>query len=254
MRIGRNTKEPLYTMTRKDEEGNTISVQLKTVEVEKDLGIYVDSNLDFKTHIYQAAAKANRLLGIIRRSFEHLHRDMIINLYKGQVRPLLEYGHSVWSLHHAGLTDELEKVQHRATKMIPELKDLPYPERLKRHKLPTLYHRGQRGDMIDTQKYLTGGYDTAMKILDKYEKEEQKTRGHNLKLQKSCSRLDVRKYFFSQQVVNLWNNLPKEVVEAPSMDSFKSRLDKAWNSRYTLYTPLDPSNRAIVTAMQLWSL
>ena len=51
MRIGRNTEETLYIMTRKDEEGGTISVQLKTVEVENDLEIYVDSNLDFKTHI-----------------------------------------------------------------------------------------------------------------------------------------------------------------------------------------------------------
>ena len=112
MRIGRNTKEPLYTMTRKDEEGNAISVQLKTIKVEKDLGIYVDSNLDFKTHINQAAAKANRPPSMIRRSFEHLDRDMILNPYKGQVWPLLEYGHLVWSPHHTGLIDELEKVQH----------------------------------------------------------------------------------------------------------------------------------------------
>ena len=85
-----------------------------------------------------------------------------------------------------------------------------------------------------------GDMTRAMKILDKYDEEEQKTRGHNLKLQKSHSRLNFRKYFFSQRAVNLWNNLPKEVVEAPSMDSFKSRLDKAWNSWDTLYTPLDP--------------
>ena len=97
-----------------------------------------------------------------------------------------------------GLIDELENVQHRATKMIPELKDPPYSKRLKRLKLPTLHHR----------------------------------RNVELKFQKSRSRLDVRKYFSSQWVVNLWNNLPKEVAEAPSMDSFKSRL---------------------VTAMQLWS-
>ena len=57
--------------------------------------------------------------------------------------------------------------------------------------------------MIDTHKYLTGGYDTAMKILDKYDEEEQKTRGHNPKLQKSSSRLDVGKYFFGQRVVNI---------------------------------------------------
>ena len=109
MRIGRNTEETRYIMTRKDEEGDTIPVQLKAVEVENDLGIYVDSNLDFKTHIYQAAAETNILLGMIRRSFEHLDRDMILNLYKGQVRSLLEYGHSVWFPHHAGLIDENRK-------------------------------------------------------------------------------------------------------------------------------------------------
>ena len=94
-------------------------------------------------------------------------------------------------------------------------------------KLPTfgLYHRRQRGDMIDTHKYLTVGYATAWHCYEdpgQYDEGEQKTRGHNLKLHKSRSRLDVIKYFFSQWLVNLSNNLPKEVVEAPFMDFLKT--------------------------------
>ena len=52
-----------------------------------------------------------------------------------------------------------------------------------------------------------------------------RTRGHSLKLAKSRSRLDIRKNFFSQRVVNEWNSLPCEVVEAESVNAFKNRYD-----------------------------
>ena len=51
------------------------------------------------------------------------------------------------------------------------------------------------------------------------------TRGHSLKLYKRHCRLDARKFFFSQRVVNSWNSLPQHVIEAPSVNSFKKRLD-----------------------------
>jgi len=48
--------------------------------------------------------------------------------------------------------------------------------------------------------------------------------GHSLKLYMRHCRLDARK-FFSQRVVNSWNSLPQHVIEAPSVNSFKKRLD-----------------------------
>ena len=56
--------------------------------------------------------------------------------------------------------------------------------------------------------------------------DSSRTRSHRLKLAKLRSRLDVRKHFFSQRVVNTWNNLPEYVVEAASVNSFKNRHDK----------------------------
>ena len=50
--------------------------------------------------------------------------------------------------------------------------------------------------------------------------------GHNLKIRKERARLDIRKYFFSQCIVNVWNSLLHQVVEATSVNGFKNALDK----------------------------
>jgi hypothetical protein len=47
-------------------------------------------------------------------------------------------------------------------------------------------------------------------------------------LKKKHCRLDIRKYFFSQRVINHWNALPQNVVEAATLDSFKKQLDDVW--------------------------
>ena len=61
---------------------------------EKDLGIYIDNKLRLSDHVDAAVNKANRLVGLIRRSYEHLDGDSLVQLYKALVRPHLEYGRS----------------------------------------------------------------------------------------------------------------------------------------------------------------
>ena len=69
---------------------------LATVEVEKNLGVVVDSKLAFKDQISQSTPKANKTLGVILWFFDQLAKHTFIQLYKARVRPILEYGHSVW--------------------------------------------------------------------------------------------------------------------------------------------------------------
>ena len=56
-----------------------------------------------------------------------------------------------------------------------------------------------------------------------------RTRGHNLKLVKVGCKYEIRKNFFSQRVVNAWNGLSQDVVDAITVNSFKNRLDKFYN-------------------------
>ena len=57
-------------------------------------------------------------------------------------------------------------------------------------------------------------------------KESKITRGHNYTLVKKQSRLDVRKYSFSQRTINVWNNLSTDCVHASSVNMFKNKIDK----------------------------
>ena len=119
----------------------------------------------------------------------------------------------------------LEKIQRRATKLIPGLIDLRYEERLTECGLTTLETRRLRGDQIEVFKILNG-YENVDSNLFFFEIKESKiTRGHNFTLLKKQSRLDVRKFSFSQRTINVWNKLSEEYVHASSVNMFNNRID-----------------------------
>ena len=135
-------------------------ITFETVSLEKDLGVNVDDELKFSKHIGIQVGKANKLLALIRRGFTSLDRISLPTLYKTIIWPHLEYANVVLHPRYKGDEELLhvEKVQRRATKIIPDLKQLEYCDRLKKLHLPSFYYRRARGDMIDVYKYLTGVY------------------------------------------------------------------------------------------------
>ena len=132
------------------------------------------------------------------------------------------------------LINEVEAVRRRATRMIPSIKDLPYEERLRKLKLPTLVYRRKRGEMIHTYKYMHEEYDSDTDKIFK-RTHQTRTRGHDFKLFKERALTATRANFFTPRVIDTWNSLPQEVVSAPSTDAFKVRLDKHWESVEWLY-------------------
>ena len=169
-----------------------------------------------------------KALGLIKRTFKYFNAKSLPKLYKTYVRPHLEFCVQVWSPYLVGDIDALEKVQRRATKLIPGLSNLPYEERLKILHLHSLYARRLRGDLILTYRILNGLISISSDDLFTLNT-NSRTRGHNLKLYKKRSRLNISKYFFSNRVVSCWNSLPDYVISADTINSFKNRLDNFWN-------------------------
>ena len=117
-----------------------------------------EGELKFSSHISHAVAKSNQLLGLIKRSFVYKDIQSVKLLYTALVRPHLEYGNAVWHPMYKKDIDLLEKVQRRATRMVPGLANFSYEERLEAMDLPSLAYRRLRGDAIEVYKYLKGIY------------------------------------------------------------------------------------------------
>ena len=101
-----------------DKEGNRVITELKETKSEKDLGVVVDDKLIFQQHVDQCTAKANRTVGIIRMSFNHLSKQTFTLLFKRLLRPILEYGNIVWQPMSKGLWSHQELIVSRKTNEI----------------------------------------------------------------------------------------------------------------------------------------
>ena len=103
-----------------------------------------------------AASKGNQILGLIRRTITYKEKQVIVPLYKAIVRPHLEYCIQAWRPYHKNDIDKLETIQRRATKMIPELRDISYESRLLQCSLTTLETKRLRGDQTELSKIVNG--------------------------------------------------------------------------------------------------
>eukprot|EP00794_Sanderia_malayensis_P012191 gene12191-13447_t len=249
MRIGKDDiNEYYYTM------GND-KVQLEKSEKEKDIGIVIDNSLSFEHHITQKVNKANSVLYIIRHTFEQLDMESFNLLYKGLVRPQIEYANQVWNPYLKKHITQIENVQRRATKQVPGLSELSYSERLKRLKLPTLTYRRHRGDMIEMYKILTNKYDPevcndfiALSNVDS-------TRGHKYKIYKERPRLNIRKNSFKFRCADSWNRLTDYVVNAPTVCAFEKRLDQYYKDHPLVYdynAPVDYIPNRRMRTVEIW--
>ena len=205
------------------------SIELSEVNFEKDLGIWTTSPLKPSLHCDKAAANATKFLRMLKRTFSAISRELSIFLYKTYVRPLLEYCIQLRCPYLAQDIDTLERVQRRATKLVCGLADLPYESRLRKLGIYSLFCRRQRSDLTETYKLLNGYYDvnwTKFFMISPV----QNTRGHHMKLYKKLSKLQLRSNFFTQRVINMWNQLPATVVSASTVSLFKHELDEYWTS------------------------
>ena len=155
---------------------------LEATPAEKDLGIVLDLMLKFREQAAAAASKGNQILALVRRSFVCIDSVTLPLLFKTLVRPHLEYGNLIWGPFNRADQKQIERVQRRATRLVPEVKHLAYQERLRRLNLH-LSTTEAKGDMVAIYQILNGGIDVRP---DQFFEPAVSAviRGHGMKLRK----------------------------------------------------------------------
>ena len=228
MEMGKSKRRPTfdYKMGRE-----TI---LKSRE-ERDLGIVVQDTLSPEKHINGIFASTYRTLANIRVAFNYMDTNMMKKIITSMIRPKIEYAAVIWSPYKKKDIRKLERIQRAATKMVPELSDCTYEERLKEMALPTLESRRERGDLITMYKIVNH-----MEKIDRQdlvaleEAGGREIRGHSRKIRKRQCLRNIKKFSFPHRTVDIWNGLSEEIVTADNVHIFKDKLDKYRNGDRSL--------------------
>ena len=137
----------------------------------------------------------------------------MVPLFKTLTRPHLEYAQAVWSPYKRKFINQIESIQRHFTKYIIGMKDMSYEDRMRSLNLPSLEYRRLRGDLIETYKMCHNLYDPiTTETLIKFNKSN--TRSHEYKLLKPRVNSTQFLSFFTNRIINYWNNLPRETVNA----------------------------------------
>ena len=188
---------------------------LDNVEQIMYLGITVTNDLKWNTHVSNICTKAKWNHGFLKRNLAACPRDVKESAYKGLVRPILEYGSSVWDPQSILLQDELDKVQKRAARFVTGNYTFETGRMtgiLEQLNWKSLKKRRKDSRLIMLYKGLKGAASISKNDLDL---PIRRTRNHHsLAFQTPLIGIDIYKPSFFPQTIKVWNFLTDSLISA----------------------------------------
>ena len=187
------------------------------------LGVRCSESLRWGAHCSKVAAKANKTLGLIRRTLKPCCREVKERAYMTLVRPTIEYASSTWNPHTNTDVNRLEQVQKNATRFVCN----DYNSATSTSALvsslgwDTLEHRRLFNQSVLFYKFHNGLVNCKLPNSVTRCSSRSLTRSHHLAYQRPQSNILAHCYSFFPRTLRVWNSLPSEVVTSPSLDSFR---------------------------------
>ena len=238
-----------YVMSIAQRPGTTFMYQLnntllKSVSSNPYLGILFSDRLTWNQHINNIIKKANSTLGFIRRNLRRCPTACKKTAYLALVRPLLEYGAIIWDPYQKQDISKMERIQRNAVRFIARDYKFKTPgsvtSLLTKHDLPTLQERREDlrltflykvvGGLVPPEKYLTP--QKASRIIRAPNRPDyivqnpvhNQSRNHDRCLEIPSYNTEQYKQSFFPRTIIAWNKLNTSIVQASSLEAFKSAL------------------------------
>ena len=193
---------------------------LENVDTIKYLGVTITYDLKWNTHISNICTKANRTLGFLRRTLFSCPKNVKEAANKGMVRPILEYGSSVWDPHTGKLQEELEKVQNRAARFVT--RNYVYETEsmtgiLGQLKWESLKKSRKDNRLILLYEGLKSKARIQIPIDDLIPKTRRGRNQHSFAFQIPSASKDVYKYSFFPKTNRDWNDLSESLISSSEL-------------------------------------
>ena len=179
----------------------------------KDLGVNTASDLTWTKHVGETVHKANKVLGLLKRTVGSKNNEIFSIFYKTLVRPILEYASPVWSPRLAKDIREIEKVQRRPSRIVlgQRRQEMAYEDSCKILKWNSSERRREFLSLVECYKIVFNM--KGLNFTDHFELcRSTKTRSnHQYKIQTKLAKLICYKYSFFVKIIKFWNDLPSNV-------------------------------------------
>ena len=208
-----------------------VNTYLKKVNKTKSLGLIIDDNLKWDDQTQYICSKVRRYIGLIEHIKHCIPKRSSILLYKSLVEPYFRYGNTVWGLCNSILIDKLQTLQNRIARMVTDTSygeaDHPVLPRelgwLSIRKLITLdlgifMYKANKGITPDPICEIFQKASDTHRSETRYAMEDD---FHKFAIKKEITKAEI-----SHSGPKLWNNIPRLVREAPSLDLFKKRFQE----------------------------